>query len=418
MLSIDEYDKIFLIVMDTVSARSTSIHNNHRDNTPFLENKAESNFVAKNAYSNAPWTMPAHASIFSGLNPENHLVSTKNLNFDSRSFVSDLERRGFENYCFSANYLISEETGFAKGFKEIISGGTDVVFRSRGYEQLNNINKDANGENRFWKYLNFINSSLRDKNFKAIFEGAKYLFRDKGSLERDNKAIRELVESRIEKNTNQFFFLNFVDAHKPYFADEEVIKNYNFDIEDPVDRMRSEFEVEETEFKWTKDFELMSIEDVRTLYAASIEYLDESIRKIDDMIPDDETKLVIVTSDHGEMIKHEGTDLWGHQTGIRKRLVEVPFVVWGDDIHDREEDLVDLKDIYRIMTGESKLSDISSKNISMSYGGLVHLAGDDFPTIDETDRSLLENKSKAMIFDDSLIVENTEIEDFEYELGL
>src|SRR4029453_8868159 len=63
---------ILLIVMDATRANNLSCYGYHRPTTPYLDRFAERGVVYETAISPAGWSLPAHASIFTGLYPSHH----------------------------------------------------------------------------------------------------------------------------------------------------------------------------------------------------------------------------------------------------------------------------------------------------------------------------------------------------------
>ena len=65
---------VLMIVMDTVRAQNLSLYGYGRQTTPNLERWAKSGVVFERAISSSPWTLPSHASMFTGRWP--HELST------------------------------------------------------------------------------------------------------------------------------------------------------------------------------------------------------------------------------------------------------------------------------------------------------------------------------------------------------
>jgi hypothetical protein len=57
---------VLLIVLDTVRAQSMSLYGYSRPTTPELERLARKGILFEHAISTAPWTLPSHASMFTG----------------------------------------------------------------------------------------------------------------------------------------------------------------------------------------------------------------------------------------------------------------------------------------------------------------------------------------------------------------
>src|SRR6185436_18230344 len=65
---------VLLLVVDTLGARHTSLHGGARDTTPHLRELAARGLCFTRAISTSSWTMPATASLLTGLPPNTHGV--------------------------------------------------------------------------------------------------------------------------------------------------------------------------------------------------------------------------------------------------------------------------------------------------------------------------------------------------------
>ena len=63
---------IIFLVLDTVGAQHLSLYNYHRPTTPNLERIARDCTVYTRCFAPACWTVPSHASMFTGLYPSQH----------------------------------------------------------------------------------------------------------------------------------------------------------------------------------------------------------------------------------------------------------------------------------------------------------------------------------------------------------
>src|SRR6188508_1562185 len=63
---------VAIIVLDTARPDYLSVYGHPRPTTPFLERFAKDAVRYDRAYSVSCWTLPAHASLFSGTLPEFH----------------------------------------------------------------------------------------------------------------------------------------------------------------------------------------------------------------------------------------------------------------------------------------------------------------------------------------------------------
>jgi arylsulfatase A-like enzyme len=63
---------IILVTMDTVRGDHVSCYGYKRTTTPNLDRFSQEGMLYKNAYSTDSWTVPSHASIFTGKYPSKH----------------------------------------------------------------------------------------------------------------------------------------------------------------------------------------------------------------------------------------------------------------------------------------------------------------------------------------------------------
>ncbi|MGF1503659.1 MAG: sulfatase-like hydrolase/transferase, partial [Anaerolineae bacterium] len=63
---------IIMLVLDTMRAERMSVYGYQKETTPVLGEFAEDATVFERAFAPAPWTVPSHASMFTGLYPTVH----------------------------------------------------------------------------------------------------------------------------------------------------------------------------------------------------------------------------------------------------------------------------------------------------------------------------------------------------------
>lgn len=110
---------LLVLVVDTLAAKRMSLHDYERDTTPNLKAFAAQGTMCEKAVSPSSWTLPAVASLLTGLAPNTHGVLG-----DTRSYLMDglqtwpelLRAQGIEGAAFVANPLIAEANNFNQGF--------------------------------------------------------------------------------------------------------------------------------------------------------------------------------------------------------------------------------------------------------------------------------------------------------------
>lgn len=112
---------VILISIDTLGAKHTSVHDPSLNTTPFLQSYAKnSGQLFLNAYSQAPWTLPSHGSMLSGLYPWDlklrHPLDTIGSSTDMLAEM--LQRSGYHTAAFSTGAFVQPFWGFNQGFDE------------------------------------------------------------------------------------------------------------------------------------------------------------------------------------------------------------------------------------------------------------------------------------------------------------
>lgn len=117
---LDERDvHVILISIDTLNRSSLAAFDSTASNLPNLDHFAQTSSRFFNAYSTASWTLPAHASLFTGLYPDRHGATHQNLRISQGidTLASSLTAAGFETVAFTDGGFVDPRFGFAKGFE-------------------------------------------------------------------------------------------------------------------------------------------------------------------------------------------------------------------------------------------------------------------------------------------------------------
>lgn len=113
---------IIFIVLDTQRADRLSCYNASAPNTPHFDNLAQDATLFQHAVSPAQWTLPAHASMFTGLYPSQHTVQQLNsiLPENILTIAELLSKIGYHTHVFSNNPIIGlMKNGLTRGFEYV-----------------------------------------------------------------------------------------------------------------------------------------------------------------------------------------------------------------------------------------------------------------------------------------------------------
>ncbi len=134
---------ILLIVVDTLRADRLSLLGYHLPTTPHLDRWARENAVIfPEVIAAAPWTLPAHVSLFTGLDAIRHGVNhdvggmkvvAGTAPVTQLEFMAEtLRRAGYSTAAFTGGAYVGHDFGFAQGF-DIYSSWPD---RARDHDEL------------------------------------------------------------------------------------------------------------------------------------------------------------------------------------------------------------------------------------------------------------------------------------------
>ena len=124
---------IVVIVLDTARPDYLSVYGHPRPTTPFLETFAKTGVRYDRAYSTSSWTLPAHASLFTGMPPEVHQAQQKNpkLGPELPVLAERLGKGGYQTIAVSNNAWVAKHTGLARGF-DVFQERRDTVEGAQG----------------------------------------------------------------------------------------------------------------------------------------------------------------------------------------------------------------------------------------------------------------------------------------------
>ena len=109
---------VLLIVWDTVRARNVGLYGHNRPTTPNLQRLAARGAWFRHAFSTSSWTLPSHASMFTGRWPHELSAGWKTpLDDREPTLAGRLSSLGYDTAGFVANLdYLGRETGVARGF--------------------------------------------------------------------------------------------------------------------------------------------------------------------------------------------------------------------------------------------------------------------------------------------------------------
>lgn len=360
-------DNVVVIVLDTVRARSSYPQN--RRLTPTLASVGDRGTTFHRAIAPATWTLPSHASMFTGSYPAEHGATSYNKKLESSdpTLAQRLGDSGLRTGLFSGNAWLSDTFGLARGF--------DVrSFSQRPYYRLYDEGIDCFGLNgqedrEHWKIA--IEHLVRNPSIKNIVNcthaiGKEFVRRKLQSgiadlsHHWDRRAVAEctdFIRETARKNGPDRFFavVNLIQAHLPWRYEPGRLRAIDVDplAIAPKETWRKRAkEVDSNSQRELAGGEIDFDETDRAvlprLYESWVHAADAAAGKIVQTLESEnlrEDTLLVMTADHGERIARNG--VLGHVVTLHEDVTHVPLVVDGPTIPEENvRDIVSLKDIY------------------------------------------------------------------------
>ena len=287
---------IILIVLDTVRSKNMSCYGYERKTTPFLDEFSSENIFYNNAFSPAIWTIPSHASLFTGKYPSSHGALNLHRYLDSHYMtISEVfNSAGYDTISFSNNGFISiKDFGLSRGFK--ISEGQPHPKKKIG---------------RIFQKGNQWMKGLIDCGASGT-----------------NKFVKNLLTNRTKSDKPFFLFLNYMEAHAPY---KNIPRKYLKMFIGKAERKKIKTTNQDRQKFLTRSIH-MAEEDfllLRSVYDVQIAYLDFKIYELIKFLKQKniyDNSLIIITSDHGDMIGEH--NLMHHSYCIYDELIKIPLIL-------------------------------------------------------------------------------------------
>lgn len=119
---------IVLVTLDTTRADRLGAYGDPMAQTPNLDALAMEAYLFRNAITPVPLTLPAHASMFTGLYPDEHGLrdnASGSLSPSHAHVAEDLQRVGYSTGAFVSAYVLAPGKGLERGFDEYGDPGAE-----------------------------------------------------------------------------------------------------------------------------------------------------------------------------------------------------------------------------------------------------------------------------------------------------
>jgi arylsulfatase A-like enzyme len=271
-------------VTDTLRADRLHCYGNPGAFSPRIDALASEGVLYTDAVSSAPWTIPAHASLFTGLLPSSHKADCELARLDDSflTLAEILSGAGYQTAAFYSNpWLKASTTNLMQGF-------------------------------------NFVDEIPIGKKTFTSRSG------DRGGSETYERIVR-WMDRRLDRDRPFFLFVNFLETHLPYDPTDEYRLKYLDEKERPYVlpvQAANLFNAKGIPFA-EKDFELF-----KKLYDGCVNYLDGLVGRLLNRLKNKdlyEDSVIVLVSDHGECLGEHG--LLGHQFCLYETLLRIPLII-------------------------------------------------------------------------------------------
>ena len=281
---------IILIVLDTVRKDHLSCYGSKRETTPNIDRLAGQGVLFTNAVSTASWTLPSHASMFTGLYPSTHKATFAKAHIED---VTALTKVNFLDEKFTTLAEVLKDHGYATGGFVAAAWCRAVFGLGQGFDVYSDDYRSPGG-----------------------------------------RTAREINDDAFEWLKNQkkgpfFLFINYFDAHSPFDPPESFKTLYQDDpksMDGYIQENKTISYVIKNKIKLTDALK----ERILALYDGEINYVDSEIGRLAAFLKSlkvYDNSIIIITSDHGESFGEHY--LMDHGRALYEELIHVPLIIIG-----------------------------------------------------------------------------------------
>ncbi|NLF64146.1 MAG: sulfatase [Chloroflexi bacterium] len=341
----DRPDIIF-IVLDTQRADRLGTYGYDATLTPHLDRWAAEGAVFEQAIAPAQWTIPSHASMFTGRYPTAHQVlqSNKALTPDLPHLAELLRAAGYDTIGFCNNPLVGIlNNGFKRGFNRFYNyGGAFPSLPEQSSPLPWPLNHLLASYTQFLRRIsypiqNFFGRS--DLAFRLSLNAWltplwSRFANFKGQNERSVGDLVTFLQQREQRPARQplFLFVNLMETHLPFSPPQPFIDRV-------APYFRRDREAREILRRWNREAyrwaaplaEPLGELEARVLsdlYDAEVAYQDDYLGRLFDTLRERRQRdntLTVIVGDHGDGLGEHG--YMGHAFVAYQELVHVPLLL-------------------------------------------------------------------------------------------
>ncbi len=379
---------VILISLDTLGSNHLPCYGYDRNTAQNLCDFAQKNVLFTKSYSNAPWTLPSHFSIFTSLYPKHHGVENfykDTLDASVVTLPQILQKNDYDTIYIGPtdNPSLPLDKGLGKGFSEIIKY-LDIDTWQIGYESLIKNNREGKSTflflHTYWVHAPYFIGDLGGEKTKRLYTDKYYpqipitysqMYNSFSSGLYDyilhSQAMDEFVTDRKTlsqlKNSK-----NFSQAEKIFnslSSSDQYVLRYNY----------YSYLLQEN-----PDISAYAID----LYDELIYYLDQRLVTLFNLLKTPSianNTIVIITSDHGEEFMEHGS-INHPEDHIFNSTTATPLIMYIPGISNKKINnmvqSIDLLPTILGITGINKPSGIDGIDLTDMISGKERAAHNDY----------------------------------------
>ena len=311
---------VVFLVLDSLRTDRVSAYNDSVDFTEHIDDLADSAVVFENAVTQAPWTLPSHASMFTGQYPWDH-GTTQARSYatgDEETFIGHLREAGYTTGAITPNVWITPHKGMTEDF--------DTVENFLG-------SADNSLSRRISKFSTKLYDSLGTLPKRILGRQLDRAFRlfgvdDSCKSEETVAAVEDYLGERAA-DEDFFLYVNLMEPHEPYHPPQQYVDKHGVTDESVIPHRQKDM--------FTKDD--IDDEELARMYDASVDYTDDLVGRIKSALAANDLAddtVVVLLSDHGQALGEDG--VFGHQFTVADPVIETVLMVDHPDLDARRED--------------------------------------------------------------------------------
>lgn len=285
---------VLLVIWDAARAQSLSLYGAERPTTPHLTQLAQSATVFEYAFATSSWSLPSHASMYTGRDAHEIAIGrTIPLDDTYPTLAEVLSRHGYVTGGFTGNLFYgSRDFGIGRGFSWY---DDEAPVSWRKIATTWSITRQA-----------FTSWRTRVGDHQSV-------------IRRQGDDVRQDFLRWVDRRNGRPFFasINFFDAHEPYLAPPPF--NLAFAKKQP--RYWT---------GWERPTDDSTLRELETAYESCVLYLDYELGQLIASLRARgllDNTLLIITADHGEQFGDHGAHLQGHERSLYASVLRVPLVM-------------------------------------------------------------------------------------------